>query len=119
MGGKSFIKFYENKRKTFLLFSLVNNFYIDLKLYYKHSTIFKYDTFEKIEALIILRYHSLEKGMLHDVIRYQYGKQNVIELSKLLKNRNVVANSGRTQINAAYLVMCTYYQLHQKPYRIP
>jgi len=114
IGDNSFNKLRVYKQNMTFLFSLIKNFYIDFKLYYKHSTVFKQDTIEKIEALIILKYHSLEKGLLHNNIRYEFGKQNIIELCKLLKREDVLANSDRTQFAAAYLVMCTYYELHQK-----
>ena len=109
-----FYKMKKYKERVHLLLSLIKNYYVDCKLFYKHSNIFKQDTFGKIEALIILRYHSLEKGFLHDTIRYEFGKNVVIELAKLLKREDVIANCNRSQIKAAYMVMCNYYTAHSE-----
>lgn len=92
--------------------SLMYNFYIDFILYYKHSNLFKKDTFNKIEASIILKYHSLEKGFLHSKMKNNFGRSNVESLIVLLKREDVIANRNRTQIAAAYLAICTYYELH-------
>lgn len=112
IGDNLFNRLKEYKRKYKLFSSLTYNFCVDFSFFYKHSMVFNQDTFEKIEAVIILRYHSLEKGLLHDVRRNKFGKPNVIDLCKLLKRNDVVANRKNTQIAAAYLVMCKYYDLH-------
>ncbi|WP_340121881.1 nitroreductase family protein [Methylobacter svalbardensis] len=92
--------------------SLPRNFYLDYLLYKKHSIVFEQDTFNKIETLIILKYHSLEKGLLHKEIKHQFGKQYVIELCQLLKRKDVISKRHRTQIAAAYLALCSYYESH-------
>jgi len=101
-----------HKRNVVNFVSLVKNFYIDFVLYYRHSILFDQDTFNKIEALIILKYHALEKGLIRDGIRFQFGKQNVVELSRLLKRKDVIENRHQTQIAAAYLAICGYYEKH-------
>lgn len=114
LGNNSFNKLRSLKEFIENFTSLVKCFYIDGVLYYKHSTVFKQNTFKKIEALIILKYHSLEKGLLHNITRYQFGKQNVIELCQLLKREEIIINKNRTQISAAYLTICAYYELHSE-----
>ena len=41
----------------FILFAPLN-FFEDMKLFYKHTNVFKNDTFKKLECRIILDYHS-------------------------------------------------------------
>jgi len=94
--------------------SLIKNYWIDAFLYYKHSNVFKKNTLQKIEALIILRYHSLEKGLLHNPIRFKFGKETVKILIKLLEKEEIIKNRNRSQISAAYLVLSTYYELHKE-----
>lgn len=96
------------------LIILITNTLIDGKLFYKHSMVFKQDTFNKIESRIVLHYHSLEKGFLHEILKFRFGKYRVIELVKLLKYKDVVENHKKTQIAAAYLAMCKYYEKHQQ-----
>lgn len=91
---------------------LLKNFYIDLLLYYKHSNIFKKDNLNKIEGLIILKYHSIEKGLLHNKMRFKFGKENVVSLGNLLKRKDILLNKHKTQIAAAYAAMCNYYEFH-------
>jgi nitroreductase len=93
---------------------MLRNYRIDFDLYCKHSTLFKKKSFEKIESLLILKYHSIEKGFLHDPIKFSFGKQNVIDLIKLLKREDVISNYNKTQIAASYLSICTYYEYHAK-----
>ena len=91
---------------------LVKNFGVDFYSFYQYSNVFKVDTFEKLEAKIILKYHSLEKGLVHDHIRFRFGKQNVIILARLLKKSEVVERRSFSQIKAAYILLCNYYNLH-------
>lgn len=97
-----------------ILPSLINNYCFDAKLYYKHSNIFKIDTFNKIEALIILRYHSLEKGFLHNPIRFKFGKEKVKALIPLLEKKEIIKNRNKSQIASAYHVLCSYYETHKE-----
>ena len=93
---------------------LVVNTYIDGKLFYRHSMVFKQNTFNKIESRIVLHYHGIEKGFLHSDFRYRFGKVRVEELIKLLTLEEVIKNKDKTQIAAAYLSMCKYYERHEK-----
>ena len=111
-GNLFYIKLAQHKKKFVSFFILLKAYLIDFKLFYRHSTIFRQNSFEKIESLLILKYHSLEKGFLHNSIRFSFGKQTVIEIIKLLKREDIVENNTKTQIAAAYLSICTYYELH-------
>ena len=75
--------------------------------------VFKVNNFNKIESQIILHYHGLEKGFLHEEFRYRFGKDRITSLVKLLKIKVVSDNFKKSQISAAYLAMCKYYEKHQ------
>lgn len=92
---------------------LASNTYLDAMLYYRHSMVFKLNTLNKVESQIILHYHGLEKGFLHDEFRYRFGKDRIIELVKLLRLKVVSDNFKKSQISAGYLALCKYYEKHQ------
>lgn len=114
IGEKAFLKLSRFKMGIYNLILLVKSFYRDLRLFRKHSTVFKQDTFKKAETLIILKYHSLEKGLINPEIRHKFGRQNVVELMRLLRRNDVIANREKSQILAAYLALCQYYELHEE-----
>lgn len=92
---------------------LIANYNTDRKLYKKHSTLFFVNTFEKIECEIVLRYHSIEKGFLHDPIRFKFGENKIKELIVLLKKEEVLPFLHRTQIQAGINSLCKYYEYHK------
>ncbi len=92
---------------------LLVNYYIDTKLFYRHSMVFKQDTFNKIESRIVLHYHGIEKGFLHSNFRYRFAESRIKELVKLLTLEEVIKNKDKSQIAAAYLSMCKYYERHE------
>ncbi len=93
---------------------LKKNFLNDYKLYNKHSSVLIQDTYHKIEAEITLRYHSLEKGFLHNPIRYRFAKKRVEELLDYLRFDDVNGHIKNVQIQSAILNLCVYYELHLK-----
>lgn len=88
------------------------NTYTDGKLYFKHSMVFKQDTFNKIESKIVLHYHAIEKGFLHTNFRYRFGEDRVKDLKRLLSFEEVLKNNKKSQIASAYLAICKYYEKH-------
>ena len=96
------------------LILLIANTFRDANLFYKHSMVFKQNTFNKIESRIILHYHGLEKGFLHENFKFRFGESRVTELVELLKHNEVIKNFKQTQIAAAYLAMCKYFEKHQE-----
>ena len=111
------VKFYQLRELytvTSSHFLIAKNFYIDALLFYKHSNVFKKNTLNKVEALIILRYHSLEKGLLHSPIRFKFGSETVRILIQLLKKQEIVNIKNKTQISAAYTAICSYYEIHKE-----
>lgn len=91
---------------------LISNVFWDGMLFYRHSMVFKQDSFFKVESRIILHYHGIEKGFLHINFRYRFAVERIKELIALLYLEDVVRNKERTQIAAAYLAMCKYYERH-------
>lgn len=89
------------------------NYYIDLKLFRKHSTVFKADNFDKIQSEIILDYHSVEKGLLFKNVKPRFAENRILSLHNNLQNDLVILNSGLSQIKVAYQIMCEYYELHK------
>ena len=69
---------------------LLVNYFVDLVLYFKHSFVFSLNTFNKTEGQIILHYHSIEKGFLHENFKFGFGKRVVQELIELLKKPIVI-----------------------------
>ncbi|MGS2764946.1 nitroreductase family protein [Sinomicrobium sp. M5D2P9] len=94
--------------------SLHTNFYVDKKLYKKHSNVFKVDNFEKKEANIILYYHSIEKGFLFKNPKHRFAKEKIIRLHKYLKDKEVIKNINLSQIRTGYSVVCRYYEFHKE-----
>ena len=99
--------------KVISLKLLVQNFYDDLILYKKHSIIYKIDNFNKLECQIILDYHSLEKGFLHQDFKLKYGRERVIRLISNLK-KELLKQKNSSQIEVAYSVLVDYYEIHLK-----
>lgn len=110
LGPRYIIKINSFRKKRALRRSFLN----DNKLYSKHSSIFNTDTFNKIESEITLRYHSLEKGFLHNPIRYRFAKQRVEELLDYLKLKEVGSHINGVQVQSALLNLCAYFELHLK-----
>lgn len=93
-------------------FTVFTNMLYDLYFFCKHSNVFSANTLNKIEAKIILDYHSIEKGLLHKNLRLGFGKEKIIRLQKYLNNKKIQQHISASQIEVAYHIMCEYYELH-------
>lgn len=91
---------------------LKKNYSTDYKLYKKNSSVFTKDNFEKKESEITLRYHSLEKGFLHNPIRPRFAKQRIIDLLPWMHDEEVIQEKNRVQIQSTVASLCNYYELH-------
>lgn len=91
---------------------LEKNYNTDFRLYKKNSSVFSRDNFGKKESEITLRYHSIEKGFLHNPIRYRFAKQRVEELLFMMKDDEIIKNKDRVQIQSAIASLCNYYETH-------
>ncbi|GGW22047.1 nitroreductase family protein [Arenibacter certesii] len=94
--------------------SFFSNYWTDMKLYYKYSSIYKIDDYKKIEAKIILHYHSIEKGLIHNPIRPKFAKDKIKELHKWLKHQSVVDFYSNSQIQVTFKILKQYYELHEQ-----
>jgi len=92
---------------------MVLNFFKDFQLYYRHSNVFKVNNLNKVEAKLILDYHSLEKGMLFKEMKLGFGRDRVERIHTYLKDPHVINSLDRSQIIVAFQVMCKYYELHK------
>src|SRR5690554_1672113 len=105
--GKNFSNYLLKKAKNFRnLYYLFSNTFVDFKLYYKYSTIFKVDDLKKEEALLILDYHSIEKGMLFIDMKSRFAKNRVERIHKQLKSVNLLNHLDRSQIKVTIQIMC-------------
>ena len=96
------------------IYFLIVNFFIDAYLFFRHSTVFFQNTFNKTESKIILHYHSIEKGFLHENFKFRFGRNIITDLIKLLKKEEIIKNNHLSQIASAYLAICKYYEKHQE-----
>ena len=108
LGSKNIVRIRNYRIKKILKKNFIN----DYKLYKKHSSVFTKDTYHKIESEITLRYHSIEKGFLHNPIRYRFAKKRVEELLDYLRFDEVKSHVKDVQIQSAILNLCAYYELH-------
>ncbi|SNU15106.1 Nitroreductase family protein [Acinetobacter johnsonii] len=94
---------------------LIINYWQDALNYFKYSYVFHKKGFSKYEADIIMSYHSIEKGFLHEKIKNRFAKDKVIAIIKdidcLMKNNKIIVNS---QIISAINVLLEYYEYHNK-----
>lgn len=114
LGERSFAKIKALKSLILNIGTLSSNYFKDLKLFYTHSNVFKVDTLEKIEATIILDYHSIEKGLLFKNMKPRFAEYRIKNLHINLNKDIIKSNINLSQINVAYQIMCEYYELHQK-----
>lgn len=101
-------------KKLYNIIILQKNFLNDYIRYKKHSTIFKLDTFNKIESEITLRYHSIEKGFLYNPTRPRFAKKRVEDLIILLNKIDLEKYRNRIQIQSALLCLCKYNEYHSR-----
>lgn len=111
--GINFILYLKRKKRNFYnFFNLAYNFVSDFSNYYKDSTVFDLDNINKIEAIIILHYHAIEKGFIHKTRKPRFAKDRIMILHENLSKDEVISIKNRSQINVAYKVMCKYYEWH-------
>lgn len=114
LGEKMIVKIRDFKFTILKKRTLALNYFQDLKLFYIHSNAFKIDSLEKIEAVIILDYHAIEKGLLFKNMKPGFAEYRIKNLHKNLNKDVVKSNIALSQINVAFQIMCEYYELHQK-----
>ncbi|MFT4071746.1 MAG: nitroreductase family protein [Dysgonamonadaceae bacterium] len=93
---------------------LAYNYWIDFLLYRKYSIAFHVEDLKNKEAELILNYHGIEKGFLHNNIKAGFAKDRIIKLHRLLSDSEIIENINRSQIRVAFQVMCEYFELQKK-----
>jgi len=93
---------------------LLLNFYRDFLLYRKYSTIFGLDGFYNKEAILILQYHGVEKGLLFNPIRPKFAKDRVLKMHALLSDIEISSKVNLSQVFIGYKIIIEYYDLHQR-----
>src|SRR5690554_5486794 len=88
----------QKAKKTINIVYLISNTFTDFKLYYRYSTLFKLDNIKKEEALLILDYHSVEKGMLFSKMKPRFAQHKIERLHGHLKSKRLLQNLDRTQV---------------------
>lgn len=97
------------KRFGLLLF----NYFYDFWSFSKHSGVFTNNTQGKVLGKIIYYYHSVEKGLINEQIKFRFGKQKVPILIKQLKiwiERGY--HTDNSQFIAGCSVLAKYYNIH-------
>lgn len=118
--GYTLTEYISKKTKTIIVFflkgfSLFKNNLIDTIEYYKYSTISGIKTYNQTEAIIILQYHAIEKGFLHENFKFRFGKDRINSLIHLLKSNNIdELKRDRTQLQSSYIALCKYYEKHKE-----
>ena len=92
---------------------LIINFHIDFYNYYKHSHVFSTNSFNKIESELILDYHGIEKGFLHDDIRFKFAETRVKRMIVNMEELRYDASLS-SQVAISLKVLSDYYDLHEK-----
>lgn len=100
-GGKSYIK---------LILDYINDF----KLYRRYSTVFSVTGFENKESILILNYHGVEKGLLHETIKPKFAKDRIKIMHDLLVDHEILTRIDESQIFIGYKIAIEYYELHEK-----
>ena len=94
---------------------LALNYTWDATRFIKHSSVFSINTQDKIEGKINYYYHSIEKGLINEQIRFKFGALKINKLIRLLKiwlEKNY--DTSNSQFIAACSVLVKYSQLHSE-----
>ncbi|NMC40998.1 MAG: nitroreductase family protein [Bacteroidales bacterium] len=97
-------------KRIFIIF--LNSCY-DTYAYLVHSGVISRSSEQKIEGKLIFYYHSIEKGLINDPIRYKFGTQKIRQLVNYLNlwtRRGY--NTSNSQFVSACSVLCSYFELH-------
>lgn len=93
---------------------LIANYIYDYVAFIKYSGVFFKNSEKKYLGKIIFNYHSLEKGLINEQIRYRYGK---IKVEKLLKYIHIWVNNNYNLADSQFLTACSvlkkYFDIHK------
>lgn len=101
--------------KSFKLYiKLILDYISDFNLYRKYSTVFSAKSFENKESILILNYHGIEKGLLHEKIKPKFAKDRIKIMHDLLADNDILSRIHESQIFIGYKIAIEYYELHKK-----
>lgn len=99
--------------KNILLLSV--NYLYDFATFAIYSGSFSTNTEKKVLSKLIFNYHSIEKGLINEDIRYRFGQQKVKRMLYLIEIWNTRAyDLKNSQFIAANSVLLKYYELHRE-----
>lgn len=93
---------------------LILDYFNDFRLYKKYSTIFSVNSFENKEAILILNYHGIEKGLLHTKIKPRFAIDRIQEMNKLLLDDEIINKVSKSQVYIGYKIAIQYFEIHEK-----
>lgn len=94
---------------------LLLNYFYDFLVFVKYSGVFSSNSEGKILAKLIFNYHSIEKGLINEQIRYRFGERKIKRIFQLIEiwNRNKFDTSN-SQFVAVCSVLVKYYDIHKE-----
>lgn len=98
--------------KSFIRLAL--DYINDFRLYIKYSTVFSAKSFENKESILILHYHGVEKGLLHEKIKPKFAKNRIKIMHTLLCDIEIINKINESQIFIGYKIAIEYYNFHKK-----
>lgn len=93
---------------------LLINYLYDLWVFVIYSGVFSNNTEGKILAKLIFNYHSIEKGLISEQIRYRFGERKIkriLQLIEIWKRNNF--DTSNSQFVAVCSVLIKYYDIHK------
>lgn len=93
---------------------LVLNYINDFNLYRKYSTTFSVKGFENKESILILNYHGIEKGLLHEKIKPKFAKNRIKIINDLFDDNDILSRINESQVFIGCKIAMEYYDLHKK-----
>lgn len=101
--------------KTIGFLTLISNHIFEFTRFVRFSNMFSYNSSDKLRGKIGFRYHSIEKGLINDPIRFRFGKPKI---QKLLYYLNLWIDKGYPTSDSQFLTACSvvssYIELHNK-----
>lgn len=93
---------------------LIWNYCIDFTLFRKYSLVFKCISVKNKEAQLILNYHGIEKGLLHNPMKPRFAIDRVKKMHLLLSDEEIINSINCSQIYIGYKVILEYYDIHKE-----
>lgn len=97
------------------ILTLVANHLFEFIRFVRFSNVFSLNSSAKLRGKIGFRYHSIEKGLINDPIRFRFGKPKI---QKLMLYLNLWIQKGYSTSDSQFLAACSvvksYMDLHKR-----